>query len=159
LGYLAIIVTYALVDGRKVDFWPPSIHAKVDGTVPIEKDHRYLAIAQQLETEENAKIKLSEKFESLNDVNMQLEAKNTTLEKELKAKIYPVDTCIKPNGSVGKLQLYIKIFNKEKTPHGHDEDGIRKSGQWLISATQLAKVESITSSWREKRYGAKWSYI
>jgi hypothetical protein len=74
---------------------------------------------------------------------------------------HPVGGCIAPDGTVGKVQLEVGIFNndRDKTPHGYRQDGVREPGAWLISTTQLERVQIGTTSWKEKRFGARWTCI
>jgi len=157
-GYLAVIISYALYDGRGVDFWPPSIHAK-DKNVKLEDDHRYIAKVNLLNEVNTELLKLRESNDSLNSKVSLLTSKNSQLQAEINNSKPKPDSCIRSDGKPGRVELDIGIFNKDKTSHGHGEDGVRSSGKWLISATQLSKVKSITSTWGEKRFGARWKCI
>ncbi|MCB1951909.1 MAG: hypothetical protein H6944_00915 [Zoogloeaceae bacterium] len=74
---------------------------------------------------------------------------------------YVSGSCVKADGTAGRVQLEIAIFNKDndKSPHGHQQDAVRTSNVWLVSTTQLSKVREVTSTWHEKRFGARWKCI
>lgn len=74
---------------------------------------------------------------------------------------YVAGSCVKADGTAGRVQLEIAIFNKDndKSPHGHRQDAVRPQNAWLVSTTQLSKVRDITSTWHEKRFGARWQCI
>lgn len=74
--YLAVLVSYAVIDGRRIDFFPPSIHAKQLPAPPLEKNPIDSAMNKELELCKTNAI-------GLNKINSKLKNQNKTLNNEL----------------------------------------------------------------------------
>lgn len=76
----------------------------------------------------------------------------------LQAMLRP-GACIKPDGSIGAVRLFLAIFNPNGQSHGYGEDEIRGPGERFISGFTVGNIQSNTSSYRQKRWGSLWRCV
>jgi hypothetical protein len=71
----------------------------------------------------------------------------------------PALACTDSNGRFGLVQIRLHVFNTDRSGHGYDQLGLPAAGEWLVSNSRVRDIQSNTSDFPNKRWGARWDCV